>query len=787
MLALAGLLLASGVVAAILTRPRGNADAPLREARALVEQSRFKAAADLINEQFLPFVARGQATPQQEQEALRLRAHAIFQGQRLADEDLPANYAAVTEDYARAESLGAALSPFEQFEDGWSLAGLGRLEPAARRARSIPDSERPMRHLLVRRIVEKGLAESGGTSSLALDLLTDLLSEPALAETERSWGIARQAELLLAAGHADDAVDRLLREMQRVQDAPRSRRAEMHYLLGRAYHQSGRVAMALSQLQVADSLLEAADPLRAEIGVMVGRILKDSPGQLERAKERFAEVIGDFARSPAYPAALFGLAECLAKEGLDEPAAEMFARVVGELSRGVQRADMTPAIVRASLIAHAQNREQAEDYERAIAYATLAEQIDPPGAAPPDVLRAVASARKKRALALLRAAGATDAAAARLNEVDRQQVKRLLLGAGRYFREHARGTSDPATFAESLWEAADAFDRAGDAEEAARAFADYVERATDNDPRRPEARFRLAQVLQSTREYASAADHYRQLLQSRAASGPWAIRSIVPLAQCLLRDADPDNDAEAERLLLGAVDGSELAPEAEEFRAGLVELGRLLYETKRYEEAIRRITEALDRYPADPSADLLRYRLADCYRLSAARLEQELSGAEGAIPESERLDKDAARRDRLRRALALYEQVRQALDARDPSSLSPLEQVQHRNTCFYLGDCAYDLGDYPAAISAYDAARQRYPNEPASLVAMVQIVNAYVQQGEWAKARVANEAAKRHLARLPHEAWASPDMPMERRHWERWLNSSTLLDQHASAAGPEGR
>jgi tetratricopeptide (TPR) repeat protein len=259
------------------------------------------------------------------------------------------------------------------------------------------------------------------------------------------------------------------------------------------------------------------------------------------------------------------------------------------------------------------------------------------------------------------------------------------------------------------------------------------------------------------------------------------VRSIVPLAQCLLHDTDPANDKEAEQLLLSAVDGSELAPEAPEFRAGLIELGRLFYETKRYDEAIRRVTEAIERFPADREIDALRYRQADAYRLSAAMLEQQVEGRDGAMAETERQEKEAARRDRLRRAVDAYEQVRQSLEARDQATLSELDRVQLRNTMFYLGDCPYDLGDFTTAINNYDAARQRYPSEPASLVAMVQIVNAYVEQHEWAKARTANESAKRHLARLPADVWSSPDMPMERKHWERWLNSSTLLEQHSQA------
>lgn len=790
MLALAGTLLVGGVVAAFVRRPRASPDVPLRTARQLIDKNQFKEAADLLNAKMEPLIAAHKASAEQEREMLRLRGHAIFQGQQAGGQDLAANHRSVIDDYSRLEQIGGTLNPLESYELAWSLASVGDLEKAAKRARAIPEADRGIRHQLVRRIVERDLARTDRSPSLALDLLADLLAEPSLDEADRSWGVARQAELQLTDGHADEAIDRMLRELQRVQNAPGPQRAELHALLGRAYVQTSQPENALKQLEKAESLLEPTDPLRGEVGVMIGRILKDIGGSEEAAgkhgsaKERFTQVMSDFGKSRAFLSAQFGLGEALAKEKKDEEALDQFERVVTEVARGETRRDVTPDSVRGAIMLYGEDRAQGGDFAGALRYALLAEQIYPTGKAPPEVLRAIAAAKKKQAQKLLGAALAArpgQSGIRDLGAVEREEVKRLLLSAGKYYREHARMVSDPGRYAESLWEAADAVDLGGDLEEARKAFSDYVETATDNDPRRPEAKFRLAQVLQAAQQYASAADRYRELLAGRAAGGPWAVRSIVPLAQCLLHDTDPANDKEAEQLLLSAVDGTELGPEADEFRAGLIELGRLLYETKRYDEAIRRVTEAIERYPGDRAMDALRYRQADGYRLSAATLEQQIAGGDGAVTETERQEKDAARKDRLRRAIDAYEQVRQSLDTRDQATLSDLERVQLRNTMFYLGDCAYDLGDYTTAINSYDAARQRYPSEPASLVAMVQIVNAYVEQHEWAKARTANEGAKRHLGRLPADVWSSPDMPMERKHWERWLNSSALLEQHTQA------
>jgi tetratricopeptide (TPR) repeat protein len=94
---------------------------------------------------------------------------------------------------------------------------------------------------------------------------------------------------------------------------------------------------------------------------------------------------------------------------------------------------------------------------------------------------------------------------------------------------------------------------------------------------------------------------------------------------------------------------------------------------------------------------------------------------------------------------------------------------------------AFDLGEHEAAIRHYDAAAQRYASDPASLVAMVQIVNCYVELGRWQEARTANERARRRLRELPPEALDAPDLPMTRRHWERWLDAAAAIDALAEA------
>jgi tetratricopeptide (TPR) repeat protein len=370
----------------------------------------------------------------------------------------------------------------------------------------------------------------------------------------------------------------------------------------------------------------------------------------------------------------------------------------------------------------------------------------------------------------------------------RGQARRHYLAAGEHFLKHARRVvvEDPTLASQSVFNAGDCYDLGGDLATAIKVLGEYLQGAGDDEADQPHAKFRLAQALEATGEFGAAAALYRELVEGRGVPGErstavlWADRSVAPLARCLLTDADPANDAEAEQHLLSVVEGRNLEPEAQEFRDAIVELGRLYYAGGRYAESMQRFGEAVERFPDDPEIETLRFKLADSARLSAAEIDRVLLEA---MPQAQRQELERARVERRQQALRLFQQVKAALSRRPAESLTETERLYLRNTDFYLGDCAFDLGDYEGAIAAYDTARQKYAGDPAALVAMVQIVNAYVRMGEWSKAATANERARQQLARYPDEVWSAPNLPMERKHWERWLDSRVLLEQRVEAGG----
>jgi tetratricopeptide (TPR) repeat protein len=240
-----------------------------------------------------------------------------------------------------------------------------------------------------------------------------------------------------------------------------------------------------------------------------------------------------------------------------------------------------------------------------------------------------------------------------------------------------------------------------------------------------------------------------------------------------LQDDLDDNDLEAEALLMRVLDGEIGTPLAPEFLAAARELGELRFAQGRYADAIEHLRSALDltRGPLESAA--LRYRLADAYRLHAAQIRDSVS-ATTPDRRAEAIEDEA--RESLVKAMGLFQEVRDVLSSQE-SELAPPHGLYLRNAEFYLGDCAFDLEDYDRAIRFYEAARGKRPNDPASLVALIQIVNAYRAKGEYDAARTANERAYQHYWSFPEKTWNDPDLPMTNRDWERWLDASFQLTQ----------
>ncbi len=788
-LALGMLLLVGGVVTGLMSREQPSFEEPMHHAEALLADAKFEEALEHLNAKVLPFVGKRGFSREMRGHFHALRARAIYHGQRALGLERADNHEKVVHELLQSEDYAGDLHAADVFLLADTYVSLARHDRALLRSQSLPEVER--REILHRVIVSK-LNASTLDYEGTLRLLTDLLSGENLSKTERGWALARQAELLTRAGMRDEAIRKLLRSMPIMADADPRDRGLLHLILGRAYLDQGAIAEATKQLEWADELLHEHDPNRGETLVLLGRIAQ-TRGDLQAARDLFARVIGSFVGTPASLKARLGLAEVEAASENDDAAITAFQAIHAAMQAGDADPEVTRDTVSTALMRTFEERFLSGRAAAALRYALTASEFYRLDEAPTPVIKGIADARRRlaeEALAVLDEEPGGLLALDQLDPATREEARRNLIEAGVHYRAHANRVvlSDNSAYADSLWQAADSFDRAGDQEAAIAAFRDYMA-SFPYDARYAEAMFRLGQAQQARGAYDLAADLYRTLMTASqvgnagiggAELGPYGDMSYVPLAQTFLLDADPANDEEAERLLRQVVEGRVGETETRHYREATIALGSLLYDKGRYAEAIGVLAAAVERYADDPRHDSILFRLADSHRLEASSIDRTLAEA---MPDQERRALEEARHARLTSALSLYERARRSLQTREGRRRTALEDLYLRNATFYLGACAFDLGRYEEAIHYYDAARERYPNDPSSLVAMIQIVNAYLEQGDLPRAATANERARRFYERFPPDAWNDPYLPLSDREWERWIDSSARL----TASAVDGR
>lgn len=773
-------LLTGGLTLAVMTRPSPDHDSQLQRVEHLLTNERPDEAIAVLNRSLHPYESRGELDPAEHRGFHLLVGRALYLGQQALGLDVEENHKRILEAYVEAERAGASLTADDNYYLARTLISLGRIDPALIRAEKQPKNQSERWLDILRRAIDRDIDHPGGDQSRALTTLSAFMTDPRTGEADRLWAAARQGRVLLDMGMASGAIDRLLRDLQRVGPEAGDDRARLLLLLAEAYLAEGRPGEAHRHASAAMEMLPPTAHLHPEAILLTARA-DDASGETETARERYGRVIDRYPEHNATIRALLGLAEADALLGHPIESIAAYRQLRDELELGRAHRDVSVDGVTRSLLNRYVESFQRGDYRSALAYAQIADSLHRPEDVPPEVLAAVAESRSELASGLIET-GSGDPLAPRgiagLDPASREEARRHLIAAGSYFQRHAEAMvlQDDEQYASSLWRGADAFDLAGSGDRALRAFLEF-QRGFPDDPRQAEARYRLGQLYQSRGEYRLAAGFYRELIEGKDPEvknvGLFSDLSYVPLAQCLLLDGREEEHEEAERLLRMVVDGRVVRePDPRTRRDALLELGKHLLVTGSYEESARLLDEVIRRFPTDQDRSLTKFRLADALRLQAEEMTRVLGGS---IPDHQRRTVEGQRRTRLDRAMSLFDEVIDELDARPRNSLSAVERESLRNAFFYRAACAYDLRDFATAVRYYDAAHERYANDPASLVALVQIVNAFVEQGQLDRARTSNERARRYFASLPDDVWDDPYLPMDRAQWERWLESTSRL------------
>jgi TolA-binding protein len=356
-----------------------------------------------------------------------------------------------------------------------------------------------------------------------------------------------------------------------------------------------------------------------------------------------------------------------------------------------------------------------------------------------------------------------------MRRLAREQFRR----AGQDYAALAKTNNGNRTYSDYVWNAATSYLQGHNYTRSAALLRDYLQNEVQR--RRPQALDSLGESLLCLGQYDAALTSLKECIEQFPRDAA-ACHARLLAAQAA---REKEDIAQAEKMLLANLNGDYLTPASKEWRDSLLLLGDILHGAGRYDEAARRLEEAVKRYPDLPETIFARYLLADCCsRLAYAtqeELRKDLAGSSRPT-QTKRIQED------FDRALEQYRFIQEKLGgARDLAELSLLDKTMLRNSIFAIGDVLFAEADYPAAIKAYYVAANRYQNRPEVLDAYVQIANAYRRLDKPADAHNALQQAKLLLARMKPEVSFTEVSMYTRDQWNKRLDDLLQRDPRSSA------
>ncbi|HEX4054048.1 MAG TPA: tetratricopeptide repeat protein [Tepidisphaeraceae bacterium] len=671
---------------------------------------------------------------------------------------VPANYERIIEQTELAVQLGIKPDADLHRRVADSYAALGHPAEAAENYRQAIAMDATHSLSLRRKLIELELANDDPANADVS--LQDYLNQPKLTDAERAWALDQRAGILIDRKQFADA-RKLLADALRLDNDPVDQ-GTFNYQQGYCSYREGLPDDAERYLRLARDQLRVSHPLDADAAFYLGRIYQDR-NDPTTAISFYDAVLVSHPESKAAPLALLCRGVCRIMMQDADAGLSDFHDLVEQIDRRPSRSKYKAECI-ASFRQAAEMLSDRQDYQSALEVMADEQSLAPSPS--PGFYSEYGSTSEKRADQLEE----TIPDANPTEKIRRgQQVIDLRNKAGDAYilYSHQLTLLDDHGYSDALWKGVDLYDKAGNLQAAIAALELFVaERPSDRMA--PDALLRLGRAYQAAGMFDKAIDAF-QRCQLNYAKSLAASRCAVPLAEAYIAKG-PTMYVRAEKTLLSVVENNPLVdPSAEEFRQSLRELAQLYYRTGRYEESIARLQELTQRYPNDAQKPQMIFMMADSYRKSAALLDAKLASAQTSpnAVASEVAEAAAARRDRLLKARGLYDQVIDLYRVSAPTQ--DVDKLYQKLAHFYRADCMYDLGAYQEAIKLYDDAAFSYQNDPASVSAYVQIVNAYFALGKPEEAKAANNRAKWMLQHMPAAAFQDGTFSMPKKYWDQWL------------------
>jgi tetratricopeptide (TPR) repeat protein len=352
-----------------------------------------------------------------------------------------------------------------------------------------------------------------------------------------------------------------------------------------------------------------------------------------------------------------------------------------------------------------------QDYEQMRAVAELLRKLAPSGEADEKVAQAAEGQAKK-----LQAEA----------EPPVEEVRTCYRVAGEAYEQAATARPDRQRF-DVLWRSARCFLDAQEADRAAAVLA-QLDRLDQEDARLAEGWFLLAEAQRARGQPEKARPAYLRSMQYAAT--PFAAHARYQLA---VEEIARKNWKEAEEILRPNLDGSNvdhLAHQKSLYQMALVQLNK-----QDMGRALVYLGKAIEIYPNNPMALVVRGQLAECYRRladQAWRKEEEhrQTALNTALTDSQKQEIEElirhqrnARRELLHRAADVYRALADDLaDRQRERPLTNLEGTVARRALLGIAECHQEQGEFLDALRLYQDLLQRHRSKIETLIACERIV-----------------------------------------------------------------
>jgi tetratricopeptide (TPR) repeat protein len=692
----------------------------------------------------------------------------------------------------RAERLGRACEELGQPAKAVQWYNRAVAKDAARRAR------------LDRRVIEMALRDRSMTGEDLLARLKVYLRAEGLDGDSYGWALDRAIDILLEMKRPDRADELLAAERIEVaahgEAAPVLRHVE--YQQARIWARRGWTEQADNHLIQLIPQVPPTTPLYSKACLLRGQLIRqDNPME---AEELFRNVLAHSPRTPLAVAASEGLACAYADQHEYDKALSQYSQALEGLLEQRDNPYVNLADLRRSLIANHQLLMEAGRPADALGFVIAEKKLfelpSPPFAAAEHMemferLGATHLALAAQAAEALAKATAGGAAAAEMDVLAGKRVDHLV-EAGKVFRQRAKLAEriDVRLYGSSLWQAADAFYRAGKREETISTLEAFIA-SQPADTRVPEARFLLGQALQASGKYDEAIAVYDENLKVSQPPGRHAkaVEGLIPMAMCYVAKGK-NSYPKAEEILVSIIDGEGkvFTPDSEQYHSALYALGWLCHRQEKWPQAQKVLGEAIQRSPGkllttvDGDCAVQRERFcratramfltADSYHCSARELAR---SAQQETKQRVRRQQEEARDEQLARADELFAQVISRVEQLDEPR-SELDETYRRNSYFSRGDCQFELKNYEQALQRYEEAVFHFQTQPAALGGLMQQYNCYVALGKPGEARVAIERARQLRKQIPDAAFEGPDAANTPQSWDQWFDTVERMNPAVS-------